>query len=125
MGPAFVRPGSLIDRRPALRVGEAECIDRITADDLRAFAREAGYAPRFTLERVGKIANALLEHLQAVGDALATRGVDENRLRRATDAIAHNATRLLGEISCTPYPRHQVDVPALGRAGTQIGRESC
>src|SRR3546814_20845720 len=73
-----------IDRRPALRVGEAECIDRITADDLRAFAREAGYAPRFTLERVGKIANALLEHLQAVGDALAKRGVDENRLRRAT-----------------------------------------
>src|SRR3546814_3822894 len=93
MVPTFVMPESLIYRRPALRVGEAECIDRITADDLRAFAREAGYAPRFTLERVGKIANALLEHLQAVGDALAKRGVDENRLRRATDAIAHNASR--------------------------------
>src|SRR3546814_19185138 len=38
MVPTFVMPESLIDRRPALRVGEAECIDRITDDDLRAFA---------------------------------------------------------------------------------------
>src|SRR3546814_20629233 len=99
MVPTFVMPESLIDRRPALRVGEAECIDRITADDLRAFAREAGYAPRFTLERVGKIANALLEHLQSVGDALATRGVDENRRRRAADAITNTPTSTLAEIA--------------------------
>src|SRR3546814_13565349 len=73
MVPTFVMLESLIDRRPALRIGEAECIDRNTADDLRAVAREAGHGPAFPTRRVGQIDHALPTTLQTA------RGPQEKR----------------------------------------------
>ncbi|MBA2238416.1 MAG: type II toxin-antitoxin system HipA family toxin, partial [Lysobacter sp.] len=50
--PTIAIPESLIERSPALRIGNASRIDAIAADDWREFAAQAGYAPRYVLDRV-------------------------------------------------------------------------
>lgn len=92
--PTLVLPESLIDHTPALRIGAAQRIDRIGADDWRAFARQAGYAPRFVLSRVAELADAILDRLPATGASVVEQGGDEVRVQRAADVIAVNVRRI-------------------------------
>lgn len=92
--PTLVLPESLVERTPALRVGEAARIDRIGADDWRAFARNAGYAPRFVLDRVAELAGAILERLPDTGAGIVGQGGDAARVQRTTDAITGNVRRM-------------------------------
>jgi serine/threonine-protein kinase HipA len=92
--PTLVLPESLTDRTPALHIGAAQRIDRIGVDDWRAFARQAGYAPRFVLGRVVELAEAILERLPATGAGVVEQGGDESRMQRATDVIADNVRRM-------------------------------
>ncbi|KAB8185244.1 type II toxin-antitoxin system HipA family toxin [Lysobacter maris] len=92
--PTLVLPESLIERTPALRIGQAARIDRIDGDDWLAFAGEAGYAPRYVLNRVAALADATLEQLEDTAHRLVEQGGDEARLRRAINAIAGNARKL-------------------------------
>jgi serine/threonine-protein kinase HipA len=96
--PTAVIAESLVDREPALRIGAASRIDRITADDWRAFAEAAGYAPRFVLRRVAELAAALRVHASSAARALIERGVDEARMQRAVSFLEGNADRTLGEL---------------------------
>lgn len=92
--PTLVLPEGLTDRTPALRIGAAERIDCIGVDDWRAFARQAGYAPRFVLGRVAELADAILDRLPATGAGVVEQGGDETRIRRASDVIADNVRRM-------------------------------
>ncbi|HSX64690.1 MAG TPA: type II toxin-antitoxin system HipA family toxin [Pseudoxanthomonas sp.] len=92
--PTVVLPESLIERAPALRIGAAARIEAITAADWRAFAAQSQYAPRFVLNRVVGMANALLDCLNAVGDQLIEQGCDGKRIASAIQLIANHVRQL-------------------------------
>lgn len=85
--PTLVLPDTLVDRAPALRIGDAARIDAVNADDWRTFARAAGYAPRFVLQRVAELADRLLDRLHDTCGGLVERGADERRLARAAAIV--------------------------------------
>lgn len=87
MVPTLVMPESMIERTPALRIGEATRIDQVQADHWTTFARQAGYAPRFVLRRVVDLADRMLGRLRDVGTALVDQGADGNRIERASTII--------------------------------------
>jgi serine/threonine-protein kinase HipA len=97
--PTAVIAESLVDREPALRIGGASRIDRLAADDWRAFAEATGYAPRFVLRRVAELAAAVREHASKAARALVGRGVDDARMERAVTFLEGNAERMLREIT--------------------------
>ena len=97
--PTAVIAESLIDREPALRIGNASNVDRIVAADWRAFAEAAGYAPRFVLKRVATLAESVRTRASAVASALVEQGADADRMRRAVAFLEGNAERLLREAS--------------------------
>lgn len=97
--PTAVIAESLVDREPALRIGSASRIDRLAADDWRAFADATGYAPRFVLRRVAELAAAVREHASSTARALIAHGVDEARMQRAVAFLERNAERTLREIA--------------------------
>lgn len=80
--PTLVLPDPLVDRTPALRIGNAARIDAVGADDWRTFAREAGYAPRFVLQHVAGLADRLLDRLHETCGEVISHGADERRLER-------------------------------------------
>ena len=93
--PTAVIAESLVDREPALRIGNATNVDRIAAADWRAFATAAGYAPRFVLDRVATVAQSVGTHAAVVARTLIDQGVDAERMRRAVEFLEGNAKRLL------------------------------
>jgi len=93
--PTAVIAESLVDREPALRIGNATNVDRIAAADWRAFAAAAGYAPRFVLDRVATVAQSVGTHAAVVARTLIDQGVDAERMRRAVEFLEGNAKRLL------------------------------
>jgi serine/threonine-protein kinase HipA len=95
--PTAVIAESLIDREPALRIGGAARVDRITLADWRDFAEAAGYAPRFVLRRVADLAQAVRTHASAAAHALIESGADRERMRRAVTFIEGNVERALRE----------------------------
>lgn len=97
--PTAVIAESLVDREPALRIGAATRIDRLAADDWRAFAQATGYAPRFVLRRVAELAAAVREQASSTARVLIGRGVDEARMARAVMFLERNAERTLREIA--------------------------
>jgi serine/threonine-protein kinase HipA len=97
--PTAVIAESLVDREPALRIGAASRIDRLAADDWRAFAKATGYAPRFVLRRVAELAAAVRERASTTARALVERGVDEARMQRAVAFLEGNAERTLREVA--------------------------
>ena len=97
--PTAVIAESLVDREPALRIGNATNVDRIAAADWRAFAAAAGYAPRFVLDRVATVAQSVGTHAAVVARTLIDQGVDAERMRRAVEFLEGNAKRLLRDAS--------------------------
>jgi serine/threonine-protein kinase HipA len=96
--PTAVIAESLVDREPALRIGAAARIDRIGAEDWRAFAEAAGYAPRFVVRRVAELAEAIRENVARVASELVTSGADSERMRRAVAFLEGNAERTIREL---------------------------
>ena len=92
--PTLVLPESLVERAPALRIGAAAGIERVTAEDWRTFAAESRYAPRFVLNRVVAMADALLDCLDAVGGPLVEQGCDGGRMASATRLIGNHVRQL-------------------------------
>ena len=97
--PTAVIAESLVDREPALRIGNATNVDRMAAADWRAFAAAAGYAPRFVLDRVATVAQSVGTHAAVVARTLIDQGVDAERMRRAVEFLEGNAKRLLRDAS--------------------------
>lgn len=92
--PTIVLPERLVDRRPALAIGNAARIDGIDAEDWRRFAGQAGYAARFVQRRAAELAGAVLDAMDAVGRTLIGQGAEPARIERAAAAIDRNARRL-------------------------------
>ncbi len=91
--PTIAIPERLVERQPALRIGDSERIDHITTDDWRAFAKAAGYAPGFVLKRVAAMAEAVVAHTEEVKRHLAKQGADRARMERAVDVVRACAER--------------------------------
>lgn len=91
--PTIAIPERLVERQPALRIGASERIDRITAEDWRAFAKATGYAPGYVLQRVATIAEAIAAHAGEVVDVLLRQGADRKRIEQAVAVVAANAKR--------------------------------
>lgn len=89
--PTLALSERLVDRTPALRVGTAQRIDQISPEDWRLFAQDAGYAPRFVLNRVAELADAIREGLQPVGAQLIEQGSDPARIQSAIEVISNSA----------------------------------
>lgn len=92
--PTIYLPETLVERTPAMRIGNAARIDAIGADDWRTFARAARFGPGYVLNRVQALADALLAALPVVAAGIVEQGGDQRRVARVVEAIAHN-TRLL------------------------------
>jgi len=92
--PTLALPERLVDRTPALRIGTAQRIDQISADDWRMFARDAGYAPRFVLNRVAELAGGIGEKLLPTGTSLIEQGSNADRIRSAIEVIGKNVERV-------------------------------
>src|SRR3546814_16711767 len=56
--PTIHLPESLVERTPAMRIGQAARIDRIGVDDWADFAEAAGYRKAYVLERVQSLSSA-------------------------------------------------------------------
>lgn len=92
--PTIAIPEHLVERQPALRIGDSERIDRITADDWRTFAKAAGYSPGYVLKRVETIAEAVTGQAGDVMEALVAQGADRARMERAIGVVRANAGRV-------------------------------
>jgi serine/threonine-protein kinase HipA len=78
--PTIAFSSRLVDRTPALRIGDCEHMDRITSAHWRGFAAATGYAPRFVLERLAAIAESVADKLVEVASGLIDQGADETRI---------------------------------------------
>lgn len=85
--PTVALPESMVERTPALRIGQARRIDAIAAADWRVFARECGYAPGYVQRRLATLGEAIRAQLPAVTAMLVRQGCDEARLARAAAVI--------------------------------------
>ena len=92
--PTLSIPESMVDRAPALRIGRAERIDSISADDWQIFATQTGYAPSFVLMRVKTLADELITKIEGVAQSLITQGADEVPLQKAVIHIKKNCERM-------------------------------
>ncbi|MDQ3510115.1 MAG: type II toxin-antitoxin system HipA family toxin [Pseudomonadota bacterium] len=92
--PTIAIPESLIERSPALRIGNAARIDAIAAGDWRGFATQAGYAPRYVLDRVAATTTVVLDVLNATGGQVIANGANAARIERALRTIGANAERM-------------------------------
>ncbi len=97
--PTMVLPETLIERAPALRIGVATRIEAITAEDWRTFAAQSQYAPRYVLQRVVGMADALLACLDAVADELIGQGCDGKRIANATHVMGKHVRQLQASAS--------------------------
>lgn len=92
--PASAGAQSLIERRPALRIGSAARIDAIAADDWRGFAAQAGYAPRYVLDRVAAKTTVVLDALNATASQVVAKGANAARIERTLRTIGANGERM-------------------------------
>ncbi|HET7931715.1 MAG TPA: type II toxin-antitoxin system HipA family toxin [Rhodanobacteraceae bacterium] len=92
--PTIAISERLVDRQPALRIGASKRIDNIGAEDLRGFAKDAGYAPGFVLKRVATVAEAVAAHADDVAQVLVKQGADRTHIERAAAIVRANAERL-------------------------------
>lgn len=86
--PTIAMPASMVERTPALRIGEAQRIDAIAAGDWQLFARECGYASGYVQRRLATLGAAIRAQLPTVIAMLVGQGCDEARLLRAGGLIA-------------------------------------
>lgn len=91
--PTVYLPESLVDRTPAMRIGDAARIDRVSADDWAAFATGAGYRKPYVLDRVRSLAALILERLADVGAVVVRQGGDPERVERVMAAVSGNVRR--------------------------------
>lgn len=89
--PTIAFSPRLVDRTPALRIGDCEHMDRITSAHWRAFAAATGYAPGFVLRRVAAIAEAITDKLDEVASVLIAQGADETHLDKALPLLRARA----------------------------------
>ncbi|MBS0213459.1 MAG: type II toxin-antitoxin system HipA family toxin [Proteobacteria bacterium] len=93
--PTIALPESLVERTPALSIGDARRVDAVGIDDWRSFSKQAGFGARFTLDRVASLAGAVREKLAEVADRLVAEGADSRTLLEgAMPAIDAQARRL-------------------------------
>src|SRR3546814_12624951 len=86
--PTIHLPESLVERTPAMRIGQAARIDRIGVDDWADFAEAAGYRKAYVLDRVQSLAGKVLACLPEAGDGILEQGGDPSRVERGVVAIA-------------------------------------
>lgn len=92
--PTIYLPESMVERTPAMRIGAALRIDRIGAQDWRAFASATRYGRSYVLRRVEVLAHAVLASLPGVGASIVEQGGREQRVARVVEAIANNARQI-------------------------------
>jgi serine/threonine-protein kinase HipA len=92
--PTIYLPESMVERTPAMRIGAATRIDRIGAQDWRAFAGASRYAPGYVLKRVEALADAVLASLHVAGADIVAQGGREPRVARVVEAVATNTRRI-------------------------------
>ncbi|MEO6228230.1 MAG: type II toxin-antitoxin system HipA family toxin [Thermomonas sp.] len=98
--PTLYLPESLVDRTPAMRIGQAMRIDRIGVEDWAAFAKVAGYRKPYVLERVQSLAANVLACLPEAGREILEQGGDSSRVERVMAAIADNTRKVgLGQLA--------------------------
>src|SRR5690348_1000333 len=89
--PTIAFSPRLVDRTPALRIGDWEHMDRITSAYRRGFAAAAGFAPGFVLRRLAALAEAIAEKLDEVASALVAQGADETRIGKVLPLLRARA----------------------------------
>lgn len=95
--PTIALPESLVERTPALSIGNARKIDAVEIEDWRSFAKQADFGARFTLDRVASLATTIRAKLPAVADRLVAEGADPRTLlERAVPAIDAQVRHLPG-----------------------------
>ncbi|MGH8190679.1 MAG: type II toxin-antitoxin system HipA family toxin [Rhodanobacteraceae bacterium] len=78
--PTIAFSRRLVDRTPALRIGDCAHMEQITSAHWRALAAATGYAPGFVLGRLAEISEAVACKLDEVASALIAQGADATRI---------------------------------------------
>lgn len=93
--PTIYLPESLVDRSPAMRIGQAARIDQVDAADWAAFAGEAGYRKPYVLDRVRTLGGRILDALEGVGREVVEQGGEPRHVERVVAAIESNAGKMV------------------------------
>lgn len=96
--PTMAISEQLIERKPALGIGNAARIDEVSAADWQRFAEATGYAPRFVQRRVVELAGLVLHAMAGTASTLMEQGAGQARIEKARAAINRNAQRLLASL---------------------------
>ncbi|HEY4530682.1 MAG TPA: type II toxin-antitoxin system HipA family toxin [Luteimonas sp.] len=94
--PTIYLPESLVDRTPAMRIGQAARIDQLAAADWALFADAAGYRKSYVLDRVRTLAGRILDSLAVVGRAVVEQGGEPRHVERVMAAIEGNVRGMAG-----------------------------
>lgn len=92
--PTICLPESLVDRTPAMRIGQAARIDQVDAGDWALFAEAAGYRKPYVIDRVRTLAGRILDSLAGVGRTVMEQGGEPRHVERVMAAIEGNAVRM-------------------------------
>lgn len=87
-------PESLVDRTPAMRIGQAARIDGIGVEDWSALADAMGYRKSYVLERVRSLAGKILDELSGAASDLLEQGGDPVRVERVVATLGGNTRRV-------------------------------
>ena len=88
--PTLHLPQSLVDRAPAMRIGNAERIDRIAAADWALFAEATGYRKSYAIARVQSLAVTIRDRLPEAAREVLAQGGDQAQVERVAAAIMDN-----------------------------------
>lgn len=86
--PTLYWSGQILERRPALAIGQAQFIDGIQRADWQALAKDCGFGASLVLARLRALASRILGCLDAVAARLVAEGGDVRRLSRVRQIVA-------------------------------------
>ncbi len=92
--PTIAISDRLVERSPALRIGNADRIDTVGPGDWRVFAGACGYAVPFVLRRVAEITDAIAREGAGTAQVLVTQGAERVRIDKALARIRDNVRRV-------------------------------
>jgi serine/threonine-protein kinase HipA len=93
--PTIAYPESLVDRVPAMAIGNAKRIDQIDAGDWSQFASEMGWRNETVALRVQEIGENMLACITGLLDELEQEGANGERLSRQVKPVIANIQRTL------------------------------
>lgn len=100
--PTIAYPESLVDRVPAMAIGNARRIDQIDAGHWAQFAQDTGWGVEVVASHVKELGERMLACIPSVLDVLEHEGANGQRLRQQVKPVVANIQRMLKHLPAQP-----------------------